>query len=129
MEVFMFKKNLKSQKGFTLVEVIVVAVIVAVLAAVAIPLYINYVNDSRINSANNAAGAVASFCGACVSATGANVPAAAVTGPGTITCAGNNTTVAVPPQITVTITNNGLNGTVRATHAGNAGGAYTTYSY
>ncbi len=42
---------MSSQKGFTLVEVIVVAVIVAVLAAVAIPSYTAYVRTARINSA------------------------------------------------------------------------------
>jgi prepilin-type N-terminal cleavage/methylation domain-containing protein len=45
----------KNNKGFTLVEVIVVSVIVAVLAAVAIPLYIGYINDSAQNQANNEA--------------------------------------------------------------------------
>lgn len=54
----------KNQKGFTLVEVIVVAVIVAVLAAVAIPLYNGYIRDSRYNVACNVAGSVASACGA-----------------------------------------------------------------
>lgn len=57
-------RNVKNQKGFTLVEVIVVAVIVAVLAAVAIPLYNGYIRDSRINVANNIAGSVASAAGA-----------------------------------------------------------------
>ena len=59
----MFPQSRK-EKGFTLVEVIVVAVIVAVLAAVAIPLYMGYIRDSRINVANNVAGSVASACGA-----------------------------------------------------------------
>jgi prepilin-type N-terminal cleavage/methylation domain-containing protein len=54
----------KNQKGFTLVEVIVVAVIVAVLAAVAIPLYIGYIRDANLNSATNAAGACASYLAA-----------------------------------------------------------------
>jgi type IV pilus assembly protein PilA len=58
------KCNKKNQKGFTLVEVIVVAVIVAVLAAVAIPLYIGYINDANANSATNAAGSAASFLAA-----------------------------------------------------------------
>ena len=49
------KRLNKSNKGFTLVEVIVVAVIVAVLAAVAIPLYIGYINDSAQNVVNNQA--------------------------------------------------------------------------
>ncbi|MBD3391550.1 MAG: prepilin-type N-terminal cleavage/methylation domain-containing protein [Chitinivibrionales bacterium] len=54
----------KKEKGFTLVEVIVVAVIVAILAAVAIPLYIGYVQSSRAQTATNAAGAAASFLAA-----------------------------------------------------------------
>lgn len=54
----------KDQKGFTLVEVIVVAVIVAVLAAVAIPLYMGYIRDSRINVGNNVGGTLASAGGA-----------------------------------------------------------------
>lgn len=49
----------KNQKGFTLVEVIVVAVIVAVLAAVAVPLYLGYVRDSRTNVCQNNAGTIA----------------------------------------------------------------------
>jgi len=52
------------EKGFTLVEVIVVAVIVAVLAAVAIPLYMGYIRDSRINVGNNVGGSLSSACGA-----------------------------------------------------------------
>ena len=54
----------KDKKGFTLVEVIVVAVIVAVLAAVAIPLYMGYIRDSRIDVGNNVGGTLASASGA-----------------------------------------------------------------
>lgn len=60
------KSRIKAQAGFTLVEVIVVAVIVAVLAGVSVPLYLGYVNSSRLNAASNAAGSAASFAGACV---------------------------------------------------------------
>ena len=56
-------KLLKSNKGFTLVEVIVVAVIVMVLAAVAIPLYNGYVQDSRTAALSNTAGAIAGTLG------------------------------------------------------------------
>lgn len=59
-------RKLKAQKGFTLVEVIVVAVIVAILAGVSIPLYLGYINNSRENAAANAAGSAASFAAACV---------------------------------------------------------------
>ena len=60
-----FRTPTRGQKGFTLVEVIVVAIIVAALAAVAIPLYTSYVTSSHNNAAANAAGSVASFMGAC----------------------------------------------------------------
>lgn len=44
-----------SKKGFTLVEVIVVAVIVSILAAVAIPNYQQYLEDSRQDAVDNIA--------------------------------------------------------------------------
>ena len=47
-----------SEKGFTLMELMVVIVIVAILAAVAVPLYTNYVNDSKRTEAKGAIGAV-----------------------------------------------------------------------
>ena len=37
----------KREKGFTLMELMVVIVIVAILAAVAVPLYVNYVKDAQ----------------------------------------------------------------------------------
>jgi len=60
-------KLLKSKKGFTLVEVIVVAVIVLILAAVAIPLYQGYVRDARQNTAHGIAATVAKTIGTAVS--------------------------------------------------------------
>ena len=48
----------RNQKGFTLMELMVVIVIVAILAAVAVPLYINYVNDSKRTEAKGGIGAV-----------------------------------------------------------------------
>ncbi|MDR2972994.1 MAG: prepilin-type N-terminal cleavage/methylation domain-containing protein [Bacteroidales bacterium] len=57
-------KQIKNNKGFTLVEVIVVAVIVLILAAVAIPLYNGYIRDSRQSTVSNAAVAIANGLGA-----------------------------------------------------------------
>ena len=48
----------RNQKGFTLMELMVVIIIVAILAAVAVPLYINYVRDAQRTEARGAIGAV-----------------------------------------------------------------------
>lgn len=72
------RNKLAKQRGFTLVEVIVVAIIVAALAGVAIPMYTSYVTSSRVNAASNAAGSVASFMGSCTNQSG-DVPAAPTT--------------------------------------------------
>lgn len=97
----------KNQKGFTLVEVIVVAVIVAVLAAVAIPLYNGYIKDSRQNVCNNTAGTVASACAATKQQNVANVPVGGPYAAGaSITFNGESGTpnnIMVPPDYTVTI--------------------------
>lgn len=51
-------KNKKSQKGFTLVELIVVIAILGILAAVAVPNYMNYQRRSRINTDVSTAGEI-----------------------------------------------------------------------
>ncbi len=48
----------RNEKGFTLMELMVVIVIVAILAAVAVPLYINYVKDAQRTDAKAAIGAI-----------------------------------------------------------------------
>jgi prepilin-type N-terminal cleavage/methylation domain-containing protein len=117
------KKN--GQKGFTLVEVIVVAVIVAALAGVAVPVYLGYVDNSRTNSATNVAGAVAAFMGSCRNSAGVPDDLAAASdaavGPIAITCTlnpvppGGNPVINIPPRITVTRTAAGT--CVTAAHA------------
>lgn len=74
-------------KGFTLVEVIVVSVIVAVLAAVAIPLYIGYVDDARQSAANNEAQNFATAVSAGINsgATAISCAAGTINGPQNIT--------------------------------------------
>ena len=47
-----------NQRGFTLMELMVVIVIVAILAAVAVPLYINYVKDAQRTEAKGAIAAI-----------------------------------------------------------------------
>jgi type IV pilus assembly protein PilE len=48
----------RNERGFTLMELMVVIVIVAILAAVAVPLYLNYVSDAQRTEAKGAIGAV-----------------------------------------------------------------------
>ena len=48
----------QTERGFTLMELMVVIVIVAILAAVAVPLYVNYVKDAQRTEAKGAIGAV-----------------------------------------------------------------------
>jgi len=45
-----FRKN-QNQKGFTMIELMVVVVIVGILAAIAIPLYGKYINNARTTEA------------------------------------------------------------------------------
>jgi MSHA pilin protein MshA len=58
-------KHRSKQKGFTLIELIIVIVIVAILAAVAIPKYLDLQSDAK-------AAAVAGMAGALGSASAAN---------------------------------------------------------
>ncbi len=106
-------KQLKKNKGFTLVEVIVVAVIVAVLALVAIQLYQGYVRDARLNTAENLAASAASYLqterNRGCSMSGATVPGGtqiAVTTPAGVTPAN----FTVPSNANVTFTGTQVNG-------------------
>jgi len=51
--------NFKRQdRGFTLIEVLVVVVIVAILAAISVPIYIQYVQGARASDAQATIGAI-----------------------------------------------------------------------
>jgi type IV pilus assembly protein PilE len=42
-----FHRNMNDERGFTLIELMVVVIIVGVLAAIAIPLYTGYIKNAR----------------------------------------------------------------------------------
>lgn len=50
--------KVRQQKGFTLIEVLVVVIIVAILAALAVPIYMRHVERSRSSEAQTAISAI-----------------------------------------------------------------------
>ena len=129
----MLAKLRKNQKGFTLVEVIVVAVIVAVLALVAIMLYQGYTKDARKNTAENLAAAAAGYLQAELNK-GSTMPTTGTVSGGTnigITQAAGNaaTTFTVPRNASLSIVNSADTGTVRAQIGSNSDDTSSLYSW
>lgn len=52
------KKGLKAQKGFTLIELVMVIAILAVLAAVAIPIYVDLQSEAETSAEQGVVGGV-----------------------------------------------------------------------
>ncbi len=55
----MFRKA-QNQKGFSLIELLVVVIIIAILAAIAVPIYMRYVEKARATEAQSAIAAIRS---------------------------------------------------------------------
>ncbi|MFH1863214.1 MAG: prepilin-type N-terminal cleavage/methylation domain-containing protein [bacterium] len=58
----MLRRFLRSDEGFTLIEVLIVVVIVAILAAISVPIYIQYVEGARAADPQATIGAIYNAC-------------------------------------------------------------------
>lgn len=106
----------KMQKGFTLIELMIVVAIIGILAAIAIPSYQNYTKKAKFTEVTQATAALKTAIEVCAQDQGglANCTAGSNGVPADIGTAGkyiNSVVTGANGQITATaITGNGLNG-------------------
>jgi prepilin-type N-terminal cleavage/methylation domain-containing protein len=98
---------MRSQKGFTLVESIVIAVIVAILALIAVQLYSGYVNHARQEAVTNMAHTAAAAANAYWRKTNTDPPSADSLN---LFFADNSFTVAISGNL-ITVTRDGFSDT------------------
>ena len=124
----MLNKIRKNNKGFTLVEVIVVAVIVAVLALVAIQLYQGYVTESRQNTAENLGASAASFAQSAINSgiAPASIVSLGAGGTWTFTLPNSqqNVTFTCPQNAIITVDGNNITASVGPTGSQRTSDAY-----
>lgn len=113
-------KTIHNEKGFTLIEIVMVIVIIGIMAVVAIPQFTNLSAEARQASTNGIAGALGSAMATNYAARSANVAlgtavadcnTAAVLLGGALPAGYTITALAIAPGVTAVCTLNGLGGT------------------
>ena len=104
------KNSMTNQKGFTLIELMIVVAIIGILAAIALPAYQNYTKKAKFTETVNSTAAVKSAVEVCAQVNNALT-----------NCTGN--TNGIPADITGVLTTTA--GVIVATNPDTALGTYT----
>ncbi|WP_180059141.1 pilin [Acinetobacter sp. YH12128] len=120
---------MNAQKGFTLIELMIVVAIIGILAAIAIPQYQNYIAKSQVSRAVAELGAIKTAFEDCLNngKTAASACDLGYTGSSIMSLTAPATTTAGTPP-TAAVTNTDIltsTGTIAGTFAGSASSALT----